>query len=177
MNAPPPLNNRPLRIIVSGMIAADPNQGGATWAVLQYVLGLQRLGHEVCFIEPVPEKALKPKGCTLADSASAAYFRKIVADFGLAGRAALLLAGTEETVGLTYAELRAVAARYLRRERQDHTLVLGELVDERADDAGDLPRDLRGRVVLVDEPAGRGRGEPRGNCFEAPSIERPPQPE
>ena len=91
------------------MIAADPNQGGATWAVLQYVLGLQRLGHEVCFIEPVPEKALKPKGCTLADSASAAYFRKIVADFGLAGRAALLLAGTEETVGLTYAALRAVA--------------------------------------------------------------------
>ncbi len=93
------------------MIAADPQQGGATWAVLQYVLGLQRLGHEVCFIEPIPQRALAPKGCALADSVNAAYFREVVADFGLVGRAALLLAGTEETLGLTHAELRAVAGR------------------------------------------------------------------
>lgn len=100
-----------LRIIVSGMIAADPHQGGATWAVLQYVLGLQRLGHDVCFVEPVPQRALKKGHCAFADSASAAYFRKTVSAFGFTGRAALLLAGTEETVGLTYPELRAVAGR------------------------------------------------------------------
>ena len=35
------------------MIAADPYQGGATWAVLQYLLGLRRLGHRVCFVEPM----------------------------------------------------------------------------------------------------------------------------
>jgi len=40
-------------IFVSGMIAADPFQGGATWAVLQYVLGLKRLGHAAVFVEPV----------------------------------------------------------------------------------------------------------------------------
>ena len=34
-------------ILLSGMIAADPHQGGATWAVLQYLLGLQPLGHDV----------------------------------------------------------------------------------------------------------------------------------
>ena len=34
-------------VIVSGMIAATPRQGGATWAVLQYLLGLRRLGCEV----------------------------------------------------------------------------------------------------------------------------------
>ena len=33
-----------MRIVVSGMIAADPFQGGATWAVLQYVLGFRALG-------------------------------------------------------------------------------------------------------------------------------------
>jgi len=91
------------------MIAADPHQGGATWAILQYLLGLKRLGHDVCLIESVPQKALKPKGCALANSENAAYFRGIVADFGLAGHAALLLAGTEETVGLTHRQLRTIA--------------------------------------------------------------------
>ena len=42
-------------VIVSGMIAATPRQGGATWAVLQYLLGLRRLGCDVYFIEPVAE--------------------------------------------------------------------------------------------------------------------------
>ena len=42
-----------LTILFSGMIAGDPWQGGATWAVLQYVLGLRRLGHDVVIVEPV----------------------------------------------------------------------------------------------------------------------------
>jgi hypothetical protein len=42
-----------MRIAVSGMVAGDPNQGGASWAVLQYVLGLRRLGHEVLLVEPL----------------------------------------------------------------------------------------------------------------------------
>ena len=36
-----------VRILVAGMVAGVPGQGGATWAVLQYVLGLRRLGHDV----------------------------------------------------------------------------------------------------------------------------------
>ena len=31
-------------ILVSGMMAGDPHHGGATWAVLQYLLGFRRLG-------------------------------------------------------------------------------------------------------------------------------------
>lgn len=42
-----------LTIIVSGMIAADPHEGGATGAVLQYLLGFRRLGHKVLFVEPI----------------------------------------------------------------------------------------------------------------------------
>jgi hypothetical protein len=98
-------------IIVSGMIAADPWQGGATWAVLQYVLGLRRLRHEVYFIEPVPPKALRPAGSRLAVSDNARYFETVMTEFGLCKQAALLLAGSRETFGLDYDELERIARR------------------------------------------------------------------
>ena len=41
-----------MRILVAGMVAANPHQGGATWAILQYVLGLEQLGHEVWLVDP-----------------------------------------------------------------------------------------------------------------------------
>jgi hypothetical protein len=100
-----------LTILLSGMVAADPHQGGATWAVLQYLLGFRRLGHDVFFVEPVAAKSLRPAGSTFAASETAAYFRRVVADFGLAERSALLLAGTRETVGLPHAELVRTAGR------------------------------------------------------------------
>ncbi len=124
------------------MIAADPLQGGATWAVLQYLLGLRRLGHEMNFIEPIRESALRPAGGGLADSENAAYFRAVVADFGLEGRAALLLAGTEETVGLTHAELRAVAGR------TDVLLNVSGMLEDAA-----LLEPIRTRVYLDLDPA------------------------
>jgi hypothetical protein len=43
-----------VRILVAGMVAAHPFQGGATWAVLQYVRGLEQLGHEVWLVDPGP---------------------------------------------------------------------------------------------------------------------------
>src|SRR4051812_47178755 len=91
-----------LTIVVSGMIAEDSHQGGATWAVLQYVLGLRRLGHDVYLIEPVRADRLRPIGAALAESTNAAYFRSVVEAFDLCDRAALLLPGTTETVGVGY---------------------------------------------------------------------------
>src|ERR671916_2894265 len=90
------------------MIAGVPNQGGATWAVLQYLLGFKRLGHDVHFIEPVDEAALRPTGAPLARSDNAAYFRQVMADFGMGQTSALLLAGTQQTVGLPYDRLREI---------------------------------------------------------------------
>src|SRR5438270_3463180 len=92
-------------LLVSGMIAADPYQGGATWAVLQYLLGFRRLGYDVVFVESCPsspgsqppetaQEGPKDQGQKTKD-----YFGKVVRAFGLAGRAALLRAGTRETVG------------------------------------------------------------------------------
>src|SRR5438105_3822356 len=89
-------------VIVSGMIAADPGQGGATWAVLQYVLGLRRLGCNVHLIEPVPPASLRPQGSSLADSTNAAYFRAVASDFAVTERATLLRSGTQQTVGQPY---------------------------------------------------------------------------
>jgi hypothetical protein len=100
-----------LTIIVSGMIAADPWQGGATWAVLQYILGLRRLGHEVFFVEPVAVKALRPDGSPLADSDNARYFKSVCDAYDLWDTSALILAGTRETFGLRYEQLQRVAAR------------------------------------------------------------------
>ena len=44
-----------MRILVAGRYADVSRQGGATWAILQWVLGLRRLGHELALVEPVGE--------------------------------------------------------------------------------------------------------------------------
>jgi hypothetical protein len=96
---------------VSGVLAGVPGQGGGAWAVLQYVLGLARLGHAVWVVESVDDGALRPPAAPLAETANAAYFRRVTADFGLERRSALLRAGTHETVGAPYARLREIARR------------------------------------------------------------------
>jgi hypothetical protein len=93
------------RIVVSGMIAAVPHQGGATWAVLQYVLGLARLGHEVYFVEALDSAALQPAGAPLQKSVNARYCQRVLQDHGLERSWALVLRGTRETAGLSYADL------------------------------------------------------------------------
>jgi hypothetical protein len=98
------------------MVAGVPRQGGATWAVLQYVLGLRRLGHDVMLVEPVERDALAP---------ATAYFRRVAAAFGIADRAALLLPGSRETVGVPFARVRAFA-----RDADLLLNVAGMLADE-----------------------------------------------
>ena len=94
-----------LRILLSGMVAGDPRQGGATWAVMQYLLGLGELGHEVVLVEPVPRDltAQEPLAC----SASAAYLRELPRE--VTASCALLRDGTRETVGLPYEALERFA--------------------------------------------------------------------
>ncbi|MDQ4134526.1 MAG: hypothetical protein M3179_15295, partial [Actinomycetota bacterium] len=94
-------------ILVSGMVAGVPGQGGASWAVLQYLLGLRRLGHEVVLVEPV---TVAP-GVALERSPAATYGAEVMRSFGLDGSWALLPTGSTETVGLAYEDLRAAARR------------------------------------------------------------------
>jgi hypothetical protein len=101
---------RPLTIVVSGMICADPHQGGATWAVLQYLLGLRALGHRVYFLEPIPFDRLQPSGCRLGDSDNAAYFRQVMSDFDFDDSSAAFIADTRAIIGLTYEDLVEIAS-------------------------------------------------------------------
>ena len=96
-----------LSVVVSGMVAGDPGHGGAAWAVLQWVLGLRRLGHTVVLIEPVAASALA--GQPLVASDQGRYFERVRHDFGL--DAALVVAGSTETVGMSYGDAVAVARR------------------------------------------------------------------
>src|SRR2546423_15567358 len=79
-----------LKILFSGMIAADPHQGGATWAVLQYVLGLKELGHEVVLVESISPEAFRPNSTKLHKSDNAVYFRQVMDEFALNEHAVLI---------------------------------------------------------------------------------------
>jgi hypothetical protein len=111
-------------VIVSGMIAATPRQGGATWAVLQYLLGLRRLGCRVWFLEPVAGAEVP--------AATLGYVRDVMERFGLDGRWALLPADGGEPVGMSRSEVRAAA-----RESELLLSVSGMLED--ADVLGVVP--------------------------------------
>jgi len=99
-----------LKILLGGMIAKVPGQGGLTWVVLQYLLGLQRLGHEVHFVELVATSDLKPGGVSLPDSDNAAYFAGVAKRFGLQGAVSLLDASTGESTGKSLPELRVYSS-------------------------------------------------------------------
>jgi hypothetical protein len=91
-----------LKIVISGMVAGDPRQGGATWAVLQYFLGLRDLGHDVLLVEPVDGGM----GRSWPAPATASYFDSLPLP---RDRVALLRPGSEQTVGASYLDLIAFA--------------------------------------------------------------------
>jgi hypothetical protein len=98
-------------VIVSGMVASVPGRGGATWAVLQYVLGLKQLGRDVHLVEEIAPAALTPAGASFERSENARYFGEVARAFGLEQHATLLLSGTHETIGVPYRELRQLCDR------------------------------------------------------------------
>ena len=99
--------------MVSGAIANKCLNGGAAWTRLHYVLGLRRLGFQVFFVEQINrETCLDAEGqvTTFENSLNLAYFKQICAEFGLSGSAALVYEKGDQTYGLTYRELRDLAA-------------------------------------------------------------------
>jgi hypothetical protein len=80
------------------MIGGTPHQGGATWAVLQYLLGFRQLGCDVWFVEPVQSFA--------GDQ----YVASAMAQAGLGDRWALV-AADGSVRGLDRARLDTIAKR------------------------------------------------------------------
>jgi hypothetical protein len=83
------------------MTASVPGHGGATWAALQYVLGLRALGHDVLLLDEVrgPGDPAARERC----------LAQVIAAFGLEGHAALLTGG-RRALGVDYDEVLAFAA-------------------------------------------------------------------
>lgn len=90
-----------LRIVLGAMVASVPGHGGATWAALQYALGLRGLGHDVLVLDEV-----RGPGDPAARAGSLAG---VAAGFGLDGRVALL-DGAGGASGVAYADVLAFAA-------------------------------------------------------------------
>src|SRR6185295_18250936 len=92
-----------LNILVAGSIASPPGQGGWTWAVLQYLLGLRRLGHDVYYLDVADPAAVTPTDGEFSPAVT--YFRAVMADFGFRRASAMLLKGRQEAIGMGYGEL------------------------------------------------------------------------
>jgi hypothetical protein len=100
------------RVIVAGTLANKPGNGGEAWVRLTWVLGLRRLGFDTYFVEQIdPVRCVDRAGRPAAfrRSVNRAYFRAVCAQFGLAGRAALVAGAGGETEGMAWADIRAVA--------------------------------------------------------------------
>jgi hypothetical protein len=99
--------------IVSGRFAGTPGQGGATWAILQYALGLRALGWEVFLIEPLDEPFVDRRAGSGFEPppAVAAYFDRVCRRFDLVETAALLDANGRSAWGVPYERLAGVAGR------------------------------------------------------------------
>jgi hypothetical protein len=91
-------------VIVSGMIAATPGQGGAAWAVLQYLLGLRRLGCDVYFVEPLDRPDALP-------SDASRYCKAVMEQFGFQDRWALIPSQGGDPIGMGREKIRSVAGQ------------------------------------------------------------------
>lgn len=98
-----------LRIVVSGLLAQYP-LGGVTWDYLQYIVGLDRLGHDVYYLEDTGQWPYNPaedgvsKGC----EANVAHLAGLMERFGLGDRWAYRFAWQDQWFGLPEVRRREV---------------------------------------------------------------------
>jgi hypothetical protein len=98
--------------VVSGALANKPNNGGAAWTRLSWVLGFKQLGWDVFFLEQIAaDTCVDASGApsTLEASVNAAFWKKVTRRFGLDASAALVYQQGEQILGGTYCELVALA--------------------------------------------------------------------
>ncbi len=118
----------PETIVVAGSLAQRPHHGGHTWVFLQYLLGFQRLGWEVLFVDRLePDMCVDRSGnpAPFESSANLEYLAEVMERFGLAGRWSLLYDGGREVAGCAREDV-------IERTRRSALLlnVMGFLDDE-----------------------------------------------
>jgi hypothetical protein len=133
-------------IVVAGALAQKAGQGGHAWFLLQYLLGLRRLGWEVLFLDRVaPDGCVDAVGraCPPAESVGVRYVADVMRRFDLADAWAVLADG--QSIGQPRAEVLARVGRSALLLN-----VMGFLTDEEV-----LAR--AGRRVFLDVDPGFGQ--------------------
>lgn len=101
-----------MKIILGAALTRYPFVAGSVWNRLHRVIGLQRLGHEVVFVEElkpaqVVDRAGRP--CAYADSINRRWFAEITERFGGRGSACQVWQRGAETTGMSFEQLKSVA--------------------------------------------------------------------
>src|SRR5690349_5131421 len=81
------------RVVVAGSMAQRPHWGGHTWVFLQYLLGLQRLGFDVLFLDRLTPEMLPP-------ARGVEYVTDVMGRFGFGRDFCLLGPGDEVLAGI-----------------------------------------------------------------------------
>ena len=95
-------------VMVGGAVANKYLNGGEAWVRLSWVLGLARLGYDVCFVEQIAASSCVDADggpADFEDSANRRYFDAVMERFGLTGSSALVYEGGERTSGLPWKTL------------------------------------------------------------------------
>src|SRR6266566_2343978 len=84
------------RLTIAGSIAQRAGRGGHTWAFLQYLVGFQKLGWDVLFLDRLePDASMTESGmpAPVHQSWNAQYLARVMHCFGFGGDYALLSKG------------------------------------------------------------------------------------
>src|SRR5436309_4299572 len=100
-----------VRIVIGSVISIPPYAPGIAWTWMHHAVGLQRLGHDVYYVEEVePRWCLDAEGrpCPFPDSVNRQLFRASMERFGFLEKACQVYNGGEATFGLSREALSAV---------------------------------------------------------------------
>jgi len=95
-------------ILVSGAIANKPLSGGEAWVRMSWVLGLRRLGHDVCLVEQIESSRCvdeRGRSARFERSVNRRTFETAVESLAPDCPAALICDGGPATVGLGFDEV------------------------------------------------------------------------
>src|SRR5258708_5711439 len=98
-------------ILVAGAMANKPGNAGNAWSRLSWVLGLQRLGYKVCFLEQIDRKnCVDEHGNSISpeQSVNRLFFQSVMREFGFEDAASLLCEDGECAQGMAYSDLLAM---------------------------------------------------------------------
>jgi hypothetical protein len=100
--------------VVAASVAQKPRHGGHTWVVLQYLLGLRRIGFDVLLLDRLEPAMCRDAGgapCRAEDSTNLHYLESVMDSFGLGDSFALMTGESRTVAGVT----RAAAAEQIRQ--------------------------------------------------------------